>query len=378
MKSSRKYVLIPDSFKETMSSSEVCQILAEQILRFEPDARIVSIPVADGGEGSTDAFLSAIGGEKAFLDVQGPYGEIVQGFYGRIGKTAIVEIAAAAGLPLVGENRHAEKTSTFGAGQLIAAAIRDGAERVIVGLGGSATNDGGCGAAAAFGVKFLDSVGKEFVPVGETLRDIVRIDVSEARFGGAEIITMCDIDNPLCGENGAAAVFGPQKGADADIVKLLDEGLCHLADIIERDIGKPVRDIPGAGAAGGLVAGMAAFFGSNLQMGIEVVLDTVGFDGIISDADLIITGEGRLDSQSLRGKVVIGVARRAKKQQKPVVAIVGDIVDPIDGVYGEGVSCVLSTNRMAVPFSESKQFAKRNMALTAEQLMRISAALTQS
>jgi len=354
-----------------MSSSEVCEIIREQILRFEPDAQVVSIPVADGGEGSTDAFLSAMGGKKVFVDVWGPYGETVRGFYGRIGKTAVVEMAAAAGLPLVGENRHAEKTTTYGAGQLIAAAIKDGAQRVIVGLGGSATNDGGCGAAAALGVKFFDASGKAFVPVGKTLCEIDRIDVSGIDFKGAEIITMCDIDNPLCGPNGAAAVFGPQKGADEKTVKLLDKGLSHLADVLERDAGKPVRNIPGAGAAGGMGAGMIAFCGSSLRMGIDVVLDTVGFDGIIADAALIITGEGRIDSQSLRGKVVIGVARRAKRLNKSVIAIVGDIEDPIDAVYCEGVSCVLSTNRVAAPFSESKQYAKRNMALTAEQLMRI-------
>jgi len=343
------------------------------ISQYYPNAGIVSIPVADGGEGTVDAFIAAMGGEKVYTPAAGPYFNEVPSFYGRISRSvAVIEMAAAAGLPLVGDEKHAEKTTTFGVGQLIRHAAESGAEKIIIGLGGSATNDGGAGCAAALGVRFYDDAGREFVPVGETLANIRRIDVSGlfATVSGIQFVAMCDIDNPLCGENGAAAVFGPQKGADAATVKMLDEGLRHLACIIRRDLGKDVLALPGGGAAGGMGAGAAAFLGSGLRPGIETVLDTVGFNEIIRGADLIISGEGRLDTQSLRGKVVIGVARRAKAAGVPLVAIVGDIGDNIEKAYELGVTGIFSINRVAVPYGEARLRAKEDLRLTVDNLMR--------
>ena len=369
----KKIILIPDSFKGTMSSTEICSIMKAEILKHFPQTEIVSIPVADGGEGSVDAFLSAIGGKKVQVNVKGPYFENLESYYGILSdNTAVVEMSAAAGLPLVGQNRHAELTTTYGAGQLIAHAAEAGCKKIIVGLGGSATNDGGTGAAAAIGVRFVDASGKAFVPVGETLSEIASIDLSglNPALKGVEIITMCDIDNPLCGPQGAAAVFAPQKGADEKMVRLLDSNLAHLAEVIKRELNIEIEDVPGAGAAGGMGAGMMAFLGSRLQMGIDTVLDTVGFASLLSGADLVISGEGKIDTQSLRGKVVMGCARRAKAAGVPLIAVVGDIGDHIEAAYAEGVSAIFSINRVAVPFEEAVKRCKSDLALTVDNIMR--------
>lgn len=366
-----KYVLIPDSFKGTMSSRDICRIVAEEIYAQEPDAEVCAIPMADGGEGTVEAFLTAVGGQQVAVACTGPYGEPITACYGLLPDgTAVVEMAAAAGLPMVGENRDPERTTTYGVGQLIAHAVSRGARRIVLALGGSATNDGGCGAAAALGVRFFNGKGEPFVPVGGTLKDIARVSTE----GMAETLrrtpfmTMCDIDNPLCGPLGAAAVFGPQKGAGPAMVRRLDEGLRHLAEVIRRDLGRDVLELPGGGAAGGFGAGAAAFFASPLRMGIDVVLELTAFDEKAADADLIITGEGRLDSQSLRGKVVIGVGRRAKPLGVPVVAVVGDIGDGVEGAYEEGICGIFSINRLAIPFSESRFRSSADMRLTMENL----------
>lgn len=370
----KKVILIPDSFKGTMSSSEICGIMAEAVRAYYPGAQVVSIPVADGGEGSVDAFLSAVGGERVSVPVKGPYMEEMEGYYGLLddGATAVIEMAACAGLPLVGENRRAEKTTTYGVGQLMAHAAGRGCKKMVVGLGGSATNDFGAGAAAALGVQFLDENGEPFIPVGESLSRVAKIDMSGLlpALKDIEIITMCDIDNPLCGKSGAAYIFGPQKGADPAMVEYLNGQLKAIAGTVERELGCDVADLPGAGAAGGMGGGMVAFFGSRLQMGIETVLDTVGFDRLAEDADLVLSGEGKIDTQSLRGKVVIGVARRCKKHGVPLVAVVGDIGDNIGSAYEEGVSGIFSINRIAADFSVVKSRSKDDMRLTVDNLMR--------
>lgn len=369
----KKIILIPDSFKGTMSSSEICSIMEKTIRYHYPEAHIISIPVADGGEGSVDCFISAIGGRKITVTVKGPYFEDIECFYGILPDgTAIIEMAACAGLPLVEGNQSATKTTTYGVGQLIAHAVESGCKKIIVGLGGSATNDGGTGAAAALGVRFLNKEGEDFIPTGLTLNDISHIDVSDLlpSLSGVDLITMCDIDNPLCGQNGAAHVFGPQKGADPATVLFLDSGLSNLANVIKTDLGMDILDLPGAGAAGGMGGGMIAFFGSELQMGIETVLDTVRFDTLLEDADMVFTGEGKIDFQSLRGKVVIGIARHTKKAGVPLVAVVGDIGDSIEGAYEAGVDGIFSINRVAIPFSESKSRCKSDLALTMDNLMR--------
>ena len=364
-----RYVLVPDSFKGTLRSGEICNILQEEILRVKPDAEVVVIPVADGGEGSVDAFLTAVGGKKVDVPCHGPHMEEMRGFYGLLPDgTAVVEMAAAAGLPLAGNRLEPDKTTTYGVGELMAAAAEQGARRIILGLGGSATNDGGCGAAAALGVRFLDAEGKEFLPTGGTLRSLAKIDIGEQK-QLPEIAVMCDIDNPLCGSAGASAVFGPQKAATPDIVKDLDRNMFHLAGIIRKDLGVEIAELPGAGAAGGMGGGAVAFWNGKLQMGIETVLDTVDFDGIVQGARLVLTGEGRLDGQSVRGKVVAGVAKRAKRAKVPVVAVVGAIGDGADGIYDLGVCSVFTTNHMPVPFEVAKLHAHENLRRTARNLM---------
>jgi len=369
----KKFVLIPDSFKGTLSSSKVCDIISECVLGKYPDAEIIKIPVADGGEGSVDAFLEAVGGEKVFTECAGPYFERMQGFYGLIddSKCAVVEMAACAGLPLVGSRKNPLLTTTYGVGELIADALKRGVGKMIVGLGGSATNDGGCGCAAALGVRFFDESGNDFVPVGGTLEKIRRIDLSglDPRWKGVELITMCDIDNPLYTEEGAAYVFGPQKGASPEQVKLLDRGLRNLALVAERDLGFKEWDFPGAGAAGGMGFGMKMFLSSRIQMGIETVLNTVRFDEIIPGSDYVITGEGRLDSQSLRGKVVIGVSRRAVKKGVPVIAVVGCTGEGYEGAYDEGVTRIVVTNYLGLPFEKVKPRAESDMRTVVRKML---------
>lgn len=371
----KKAVLIPDSFKGTLSSTEICSIMKERIHTYYPGCEVVSIPVADGGEGSVDAFLTAVGGEKITLTVENPYFEPMKSFYGLIdgGKTAVIEMAGCAGLPLVEDRKDPRKTTTYGVGKLILAAAGRGISKLVVGLGGSATNDGGCGAAAAFGVRFYNKAGEEFVPTGGTLIDIDRIDMSgrSSALDGVEVVTMCDIDNPMYGPTGASHIFGPQKGADPAMVEELDRGVIHLCEVIRRDLGMDLSEVPGGGAAGAMGAGMIAFFGSRLQMGIETVLDTVSFDQTIGDADLILTGEGKIDGQSLRGKVVIGVARRAARQGKPVVAVVGGADYDVEPAYGEGVTAIFPINRLPQDFSVIRAHSRENLTFAMDNIVRM-------
>ena len=374
----KKAVLIPDSFKGTMSSSEIISIMKERILHYHPECQIVSIPVADGGEGSVDSFLTALGGEKIHVRTHGPWNEEIESFYGILPDgTAVIEMAASAGLPQVGDRKDPSKTTTYGVGELILDAARRGVRKLVIGLGGSATNDAGCGAAAACGVSFFDKDGKKFTPVGGTLDEIDSIDLStlDENVKKMTIIAMCDIDNPFYGDNGAAAIFGPQKGADPEMVQTLDSKMRKLAGLIEKTLGINLQSIPGSGAAGGMGGGMKAFFGASLEMGIDVVLNTTGFEKLAENADMIFTGEGKIDTQSLRGKVVIGVARRAKKMNIPVVAVVGDIGDDISQAYDEGVSGIFSINRVAVPYKEARVRAKSDMSLTMDNIMRFMNAL---
>ena len=373
----KKVVLIPDSFKGTLSSQQICDILRERVQAHFPGCETVSIPVADGGEGSVDCFLSALGGEKVWETVKNPYFEDMQSFYGLIdnGKTAVIEMASCAGLPLVEDRKDPRKTTTYGVGQLILAAAAKGVSKIIVGLGGSSTNDGGCGAAAAVGVKFYNAAGESFIPTGGTTHQIASIDFStrDKALDGIEIVTMCDIDNPMYGPTGASHVFGPQKGADPEMVLFLDEGIKNLCAVIQKDKGVDLSELPGGGAAGAMGAGMVAFFDSRLQMGIQTVLDTVGFDQIISDADMIFTGEGKMDSQSLRGKVVIGVSSRAQKQSVPVTVIAGgaDDADIGNEAFDVGVTAIFPINRLPQDFSVSRHNSEANLRYTADNILRL-------
>ena len=369
----KKVILIPDSFKGTMSSTHICSLMEQSILHYYPEATVVSLPIADGGEGSVDAFLSAIGGERVTVSVTGPNFTPVEAYYGIVnGDTAVIEMAAAAGLPLAQTDGRPDQRTTYGVGELMLHAAHRGCRKIIVGLGGSATNDGGVGAAAAAGVRFFRADGESFIPVGQTLSQIASIDRStrDPFLHDVEIITMCDIDNPLYGEQGAAYVFSPQKGADEKMVAFLDGQLRSLSAIIEQSLGKDVSQLPGSGAAGGMGGGMVAFFDATLKMGIEVVLETVRFDEQLVDTDIVFSGEGRIDSQSLRGKVVMGVAKKTQAHQIPLIAIVGDIADPIEEIYSGGVSAVFSINRVAKDFSQIMHRAPQDLARTMDNVMR--------
>ncbi len=373
-----KILLVPDSFKGTLSSRQVCQVMAGQLRRFFPQAQVKSIPVADGGEGSVEAFLAAAGGERRTRTVTGPFGEPVEAFYGILGdgRTAVIEMAACAGLPLAEGRLNPERATTYGVGELLLAAKEAGCTKAILGLGGSCTNDGGAGAAAALGAKFTRADGTAFVPTGGTLGEIAALDVSPVAqaLQGMELTAMCDIDNPLYGDAGAAAVFAPQKGADAAMVARLDAGLRHLGQVAARCLGRDFSHLPGAGAAGGLGFGMAAFCGAQLRMGIDAVLDAVGFDSLLPGTDMVFTGEGKIDSQSARGKVVSGVAVRCRKAEVPVVAVVGQIGQGFEEMYQQGLTAVFSINRAAQPFAESRFHAGENLALTMENIARLLAA----
>ena len=364
----KKFVIIPDSFKGTLSSIEVCDIIETEILKVFKDAEIKKIPVADGGEGSVDAFLEGLKGHKVYVTVNNPFFEKMTSFYGLIdqGETAVIEMAACAGLPLVGNKKDPRITTTYGVGELLLHAIDQGVKKVILGIGGSSTNDGGCGFAAALGVDFYNEQGDKFIPTGGTLHQITRIDKSnlDSRLKSIELVTMCDIDNPLYGKEGAAYVFGPQKGADPKMVEFLDQGLQHLAKMVHQSLGIDDPNFKGAGAAGGLGYGAKIFADSKIQMGIETVLDAMQFDQLAENADYIITGEGQMDFQSLRGKVVIGVARRARNKHARVIAVVGSLKGDKKDFTKEGIDDIVITNYLELSFDELKPRAKEDMKHT--------------
>lgn len=371
----QNFILVPDSFKGTLSAIEVCNIMKSSIKNLYKDANIISVPVADGGEGTVDAFLYALGGEKKSIWVSDAFNEqkILAHYAMLKDDIVVIEMATCAGLPLVKNRLEPDKTTTFGVGELIIDAINSGAKKIILGLGGSATNDGGCGMAAALGVKFKDEQDQEFIPTGGTLSQIYKIDMNNIypKIKDVEFISMCDVDNPLCGKLGASAVFAPQKGADEDMVKVLDEGLAHLAKIIKRDLHIEVKDIKGAGAAGGLGAGSIAFLQSKLTKGIDVILDTIKFDELVSKADIVFTGEGKFDSQSLHGKVVMGVANRSQKYKTPVIVVTGAIGENIQEAYNKGITAIFSINKEPMEFSKSALKSKENMILTMENILRL-------
>ena len=373
----KKCIVISDSFKGSLSSGEICDIARACFAEVLSDCELTAIPVADGGEGTVDCFHQVCGGELVPVTVQGPFGQDMEAAYLRLdGGRAVIEMASSAGLPLVGDRRDPRITSTYGVGQQIRHAVEQGNTQILLGLGGSCTNDGGCGCAAALGVRFLDRAGQAFVPTGGTLDQIAHIDVSGARqlLQTVELTAMCDIDNPMHGPTGASYIFGPQKGADPAMVEFLDGQLKALDAVIQRELHRAVADVPGAGAAGAFGAGILAFLDGTLCPGIEAVLDLVDFDGKLKDCDLVITGEGRFDSQSIRGKVVSGVSRRAKRQGVPVAVIAGSVAEDVESVSADpdsGVTAAFSINRQAMDYSESRPFSRRNYRYTLENLLRL-------
>lgn len=343
--------------------------------RIFPDCQLCQVPVADGGEGTTACFHEACGGEMVTVTVHDPFGEPVDAAYLQLpGGQAVIEMAAAAGLPLVENRKDPRKASTYGVGELIRHAVGQENRKILLGLGGSCTNDGGCGCAAALGVQFFDGDGRSFVPVGETLSEIQRIDLSGADYlRDVQLTAMCDINNPMHGAAGAAYVFAPQKGADPKTVAFLDRQLAALDETFQRELGQQVADIPGTGAAGAFGAGMVAFFGAQLRPGIEAVLDLVGFDEMLEDCDMVFTGEGRLDSQSIRGKVLSGVGKRAQKHNVPVVALVGGVTEDAESVCESdlGICAVFTINRQAVSFEESRHASRQNYRNTFDSILRL-------
>lgn len=369
----KKVIVISDSFKGTISSNEICSIAAETIPRYFPGCEVVTIPAADGGEGTVECFVRALDAEPVSIQVSGAYGEKIEAQYARMGDAAIIEMAAAAGLPSVGERKDPSATTTFGVGEIILHAVESGCKRILLGLGGSATSDCGWGCASALGVRFFDSSNISFVPVGRSLKDIAHIDVSAARelLNGVELTLMCDVENPLYGDKGAAYVFAPQKGADKDMVKRLDDGLRHFAEVVRLDLGIDVSELPGGGAAGGMGAGSSALLGGQLQSGIESILNIIDFDVQLQNADLVISGEGRIDSQSLDGKLISGVSRRTKAAGVPLIALVGCIDESAEAAYSKGVTAMFTIGRNSVPEAELAQRSKSDYRATLEDILRL-------
>ncbi|MEH6531068.1 MAG: glycerate kinase [Photobacterium frigidiphilum] len=371
-----KIVIAPDSYKESLTAMEVATAIEAGFRQVMPNAEYHKLPMADGGEGTVQSLVDATDGTIIEHTVTGPLGEQVKGFYGLMGdgKTAIIEMAAASGLHLVpAEKRNPLLTTSFGTGELIKAVLDQGVEHIIVGIGGSATNDGGLGMAQALGIKMLNAQGNELGYGGGELAQLARIDMSgiDPRLAKIKLEVACDVNNPLCGLKGASHIFGPQKGATPAIVEQLDANLAHYAEIINVQLGQDVKDIPGAGAAGGLGAALLGLFNASLRPGIDIVMDAVNLTDIVSDADLVITGEGRIDSQTIHGKTPIGVARAAKKFHTPVIAIAGCLSDDCDVVYEHGIDAVFSVVPRAMALSDAFEEAAFNVQMTARNVAAI-------
>jgi glycerate kinase len=342
-----KIVIAPDSYKGCLSALEVAKAMERGVLSVIPSAEVRKIPIADGGEGTVAALVAATNGQLRQTAVTDPLGNKIMAHWGILGdgKTAVIEMAAASGLPLVPkEKRDPRVTTTFGTGELIKAALAEGLPKIIIGIGGSATNDGGTGMARALGARFLDAAGQEVVAGGGSLAEICQIETADLdpRLQTTEIVVACDVDNPLCGSRGASAVFGPQKGATPEMVQQLDAGLAKYAICAKQATGRDVAEKAGAGAAGGLGAGLMFFTPAQLKPGVEIVLDAVGFADIVRDADFVITGEGRTDFQTAFGKAPVGVAKVAKAYNVPVFCISGGLGDGADDVLAQGIDAVMS------------------------------------
>ena len=363
-------IIAPDSFKGTLSASQVCDAIEAGIKSADNKIKTVKIPVADGGEGTVSALC---GDNIVRRTVSGPFGECIDSFYGiSPNGTGVIEMSAAAGLPLAEGKLNPMTASTYGVGELILHAVKSGIQKIAIGLGGSCTNDAGCGIASALGVRFTDSDGLEFIPAGGTLSRVehINIDAAKQLLSGVEIEIMCDIDNPLYGRNGAAYVFAPQKGADDRTVKLLDVGLVHISEVIKRELGCDVSALPGGGAAGGCGAGLAAFLGGRVRSGIDVVLDASGFDDYLQNAGLVITGEGHFDSQSINGKVADGIAGRLAGSKIPLVLLAGGDAEVSDA-YRKGITAVFSIQHEPAAFSEAKGHSYEYLRRTAENVTRL-------
>ena len=371
-----KIIIAPDSYKENLTAMEVATAIEAGFRQVMPDAEYIKLPMADGGEGTVQSLVDASNGSIIEHQVTGPLGEQVPAFFGIMGdgKTAVIEMAAASGLHLVSPNfRNPMLTTSYGTGELILAALDHGVDHIIVGIGGSATNDGGIGMAQALGVQLLDNKGQALGFGGQALAQLASIDITtvDPRLAHIKLEVACDVDNPLCGKKGASHIFGPQKGATPAMVAELDQHLAHYAAIIKRDLAIDVKDMAGAGAAGGMGAALLGLFNAQLRSGIEIVIDAVHLGDIIKDADLVITGEGRIDSQTIHGKTPIGVARTAKKYHKPVIGIAGCLSQDCGVVYDHGIDAVFSVVPAAMSLEHAFNNAAVNVELTARNIAAI-------
>ena len=370
-----RILIAPDSFKESLSSKEAALAIQEGFKQVFPKAEYRILPMADGGEGTTESILTATQGKRIEITVQGPLGTPVKTFFGLVNNdsTAMIEVAAASGLQLVPmDQRNPMLTSSYGTGEIILAALNQGVQHFVLGLGGSATNDGGVGLLGALGAKFLNASGGEIPLTGGGLADLAHIDLQgfDPRLKDAHFDVACDVDNPLCGPEGASAIFGPQKGATPEMVKTLDLGLQRLAQVANQDLGLKM-DAPGCGAAGGIGGAVYAFLHGQMRSGLEIVAEVVGLEAEIKEADLILTGEGRIDGQSLHGKTPVGVAKLAKKYAKPVIAIGGTLTDDAEKVCSVGIDAITPSLRRPCTLAEALKDGGKNLTLTAADIARM-------
>ncbi|MDQ0973820.1 glycerate kinase [Neobacillus niacini] len=368
-----KIIIAPDSFKESLTSIEVSQAIEEGMKSVLPSAKYVKIPMADGGEGTVSSLVNATEGKMISKVVTGPLGKPVESFFGILGdgKTAVIEMAAASGLGQVpNEKRNPLVTTTYGVGELIIEALNYRVEKIIIGLGGSATNDAGAGMLQALGVSFLTDEGTEIGFGGGELGKIRTIDISglDRRLASVSIEVACDVDTPLVGSRGASAIFGPQKGATPDMVQLLDGNLAHFANCVQKTLGKDIRNLPGSGAAGGLGGGIIAFLPAELKSGVDIVIEATGLSDHMADADLVITGEGKIDHQTICGKTPIGVAKAAKKYNLPVIAIAGHLGSDSYVVKEYGIDALLSIVPGVVSLENALENAREYVERCAENI----------
>lgn len=369
-------IVAPDSFKGSLSSVEAALAIERGIHKALPEAYVYKVPMADGGEGTVEAMLCAVGGELRHGTVIGPLGEELRASYGIAddGQTAFIEMAAASGLPLVpDELRNPLVTTTYGTGQLIRFALDAGCRKIIIGIGGSATNDGGMGLAQALGVRFLNVQGIELDRGGQYLEQLDRIDLEQLdpRLANTEVIVMCDVSNPLCGEEGAAAIYGPQKGATPEMIERLDRGLAHYAAVIKAQLGIDVLNLRGAGAAGGLGAGLVALLGASLRPGMQTILQATSLEGHMESANLLITGEGRTDEQTAFGKVPVGLAEIALPHNVPVVCLSGALAGSPDELYRKGITALFSILNAPMQLPEAMERTAELLTQAAENAVRL-------
>lgn len=368
-----KIVIAPDSFKESLSAMQVATAIEQGFREIYPDAQYVKLPMADGGEGTVESMVEATEGHYHFIDVTGPLGTPVQARWGMLGdgKTAVIEMAAASGLHHVPpEHRNPLLTTSYGTGELILAALDRGVEHIILGIGGSATNDGGAGMLQALGIDLLDENGDALPEGGGALSKLATIDTSHAdpRLKTVSITVACDVNNPLCGPTGASAIFGPQKGATEAMVAALDGALAVYGKRLQEFTGRDVMNAPGAGAAGGMGAALLGLLGADLKPGVEIVINALQLERLVADASLVITGEGRLDSQSICGKTPIGVARCAKRYQKPVIALAGGLTLDHQIVHEHGLDAVFSVLTRIATLPEALEDAEYNLRISARNI----------